>query len=114
MILVACPHCEKRIVGSNTFAGQYPECPNCGDLFVALPVNDDGYADDSKAVSGDGEIRLPPAWEQPEVMKPAESRIEAQSSLQENGEAVVEEESQWNLWPKSKRRASPLQFQKFV
>ena len=97
MILVACPHCEKRIVGSDKFAGQYPseiasrhfevrrswsrKCPNCGDLFVVLPVNDDGFTNDSKAVSGDGEIRLPPAWKQPEVMKPAEFRIEAQSPL---------------------------------
>jgi hypothetical protein len=46
-----------------------------------LPVNDDGFTNDSKAVSGDGEIRLPPAWKQPEVMKPAEFRIEAQSPL---------------------------------
>ena len=75
MILVACPHCEKRIVGSDKFAGQYRECPNCGDLFVVLPVNDDGLPNDSKAVSGDGKIRLPPAWKQPEVMKPAEFRI---------------------------------------
>ena len=92
MILVACPHCEKRIVGSDKFAGQYRECPNCGDLFVVLPVNDDGFTNDSKAVSGDGEIRLPPAWKQPEVMKPAEFRIEAQSPLPENGTAVFEED----------------------
>ncbi len=78
MILVACPHCEKRIVGSDKFAGQYRECPNCGDLFVALPVDDDGSADLSSAVSRSGEIRLPPARKRVEVPQRGESRVETQ------------------------------------
>ena len=92
MILVACPHCEKRIVGSDNFAGQYRECPGCGDLFVALPVNDDGSADLSNAVSQSGEIRLPPARKRVEVPQLDESRVEAQVLLPENEPEVVEEE----------------------
>ncbi|MFT5323293.1 MAG: hypothetical protein ACI8P0_001142 [Planctomycetaceae bacterium] len=93
MILVACPHCEKRIVGSDNFAGQYRECPGCGDLFVALPVNDDGSADLRNAMSGSGEIRLPPARKRVEVPQREESRVEAQVPEPDHKPEVVEEET---------------------
>lgn len=92
MILVACPHCEKRIFGSDKFAGQYRECPSCGDLFVALPVNDERFADLSTDVAGNSEIRLPPVRKQPEVVVPAESRVEDQPPLSVNDTEVVEDE----------------------
>lgn len=92
VILVACPHCEKKIVGSDKFAGQYRECPSCGDLFVALPVNDDGTADLSSAVSRSGEIRLPPARERVEVPQREGSRFEVPPPEPVHKSEVVEEE----------------------
>jgi hypothetical protein len=92
VILVACPHCEKRIVGSDNFAGQYRECPGCGDLFVALPVNDDGSADLSNAVSRSGEIRLPPARKRVDVPQRDDFRVEAQPPEPVRETEVVEEE----------------------
>lgn len=92
MILVACPHCEKRIVGSDKFAGQYRECPNCGDLFVALPVDDDGSADVSSVVSRSGEIRLPPARKRVDVPQRDESSVEASRSEADCESEAIEEE----------------------
>jgi hypothetical protein len=60
VITVECPHCERTVVGSDSIAGQYRECPNCGELFVALPGAQDSAADSSEGLSSvDGEIQLP-------------------------------------------------------
>jgi len=60
VITVQCPHCERKVVGSDSFAGQYRECPNCGELFVALPVAQDSEADSSEDLSSvDGDLQLP-------------------------------------------------------
>ncbi len=92
MILVACPHCEKKIVGSDKFAGQYRECPSCGDLFVALPVDDDGSADLSQTVSRNSEIRLPPVRKPVEVPQRDQSSVEAVPRERDHPAKVVEQE----------------------
>ncbi len=57
MITVECPHGERTVVGSDSIAGQYRECPNCGELFVALSGAE---TDSSEGLSSvDGKIQLP-------------------------------------------------------
>lgn len=60
MITVECPHCERKVVGSDKFSGQYRECPNCGELFVALSSKPDAQADsDGERTEASDQICLP-------------------------------------------------------
>ncbi|MDA1165229.1 MAG: VWA domain-containing protein, partial [Planctomycetota bacterium] len=92
MITVKCPHCQRSIVGSDKFAGQYRECPNCRELFVALPSNDDSSADLSNESSADGEIRLPPAGSDHKSHLVTAAREEDSEPTPDNAVNLVEKE----------------------
>ncbi|MBC8290292.1 MAG: hypothetical protein H8E37_08240 [Planctomycetes bacterium] len=53
MITVQCPHCEKLVSRPADSVGHYGDCPECGELFVALTVISGDVLSADTAASGD-------------------------------------------------------------
>jgi hypothetical protein len=88
VITVQCPHCEQLVRRPAESVGQYADCPECGEMFVALTaVSGDAMSDDMPSGSSSPKTR---EWGSADIHIPVpEGSVDADSDW-DSGDLEIE------------------------